>query len=102
MVLERSGSRYVPSFSTGAAAVEKIVSEEIAIESWSSVFVDKEGKREIIAKLCNHRRLRSHLNQCSSDTCGTRKRAARNASFGILRYAAVLSRSSAVSETALL
>lgn len=54
MVGPRNGRSFLSSFSTEAAALEKLGSKKMATESWSSLLVGKERKQEAVFKLCNH------------------------------------------------
>lgn len=80
----------------------KVVLNKIVTESWSSVVIREKGNRRSflsndIIGISKYVRDSGFLN-----TCGTRTRDARDALFGMRRYDALFSRSSAVSESALL
>lgn len=83
MAVAKSGKQYLPSTGTNSAAPDKTVSKNLATENCSSALAGEESEWEAVLNLFNHACLHVHLKLRLSDGSNTRKRAARDALFGM-------------------
>lgn len=102
IVVARSWRRHLLSFRTEGAVAENIKLKEIAMETWTSLLVGEQRKREVVLKLFNLWWPQSSLEPCLSDTCGTSKRAERDVLLGMFGHNTLLNWNSAVSVSSLL